>query len=159
MDSPDPWSAVLDQLSKALIPDWSGLIALLPFLLIVGVLGPIFSLLALAWGWHWLSARRARVKVAEPGPALAELDAGGQPVFPANVPYCGEHGLLFAASAVRCTVDGADLSVRCPVDNTVRDAAIQTCTACGTRFVLGAASTSALVRRTVGPPPGGAAVA
>ena len=101
----------------------------------------------------------ARVKVAEPEPTLAELDAGGQPMFPANVPYCGEHGLLFALSAVRCTIDGADLSVRCPVDHTVRDAALQTCTACGTRFVLGAASTSALVRRTVGPPPGGAAVA
>lgn len=159
MEATDPWTAILDQLSKVFVPDWSGLIALLPFLLIVGVLGPILSLLALAWVWHWLKARRARVSVAEPGPELAELDAGGQPVFPANVPYCGEHGLVFASSVVRCTVDGADLSVRCPVDHTVRDASTQTCTACGTRYVLGAASTSALVRRTVGPPPGGAAVA
>jgi hypothetical protein len=159
MESPDPWSAALDQLTKVLVPDWSGLVALMPFLLIIGVLGPILTLLGLAWVWHWLTARRARVTVAEPGPQAAELDAGGQPVFPANVPYCGEHRLLFAPSAVRCTVDGADLSVRCPVDHTVRDASIQTCTACGTRFVLGAANTSALVRRTVGPPPGGAAVA
>jgi hypothetical protein len=159
METPDPWSAVLDQLGKALIPDWSGLINLLPFLLIIGVLGPIFTLLFLAWGWHWLKLRRARITVAEPGPEMAELDAGGSPVFPANIPYCGEHRLVFAPSAVRCTVDNADLSVRCPVDHTVRDASIQTCTACGTRYVLGAASTSALVRRTVGPPPGGAAVA
>jgi len=159
METPDPWSAILDQLSKLLVPDWSGLILLMPFLIIFGVLAPILTLLALAWGWHWLTARRARVRVAEPEPQPAALDAGGLPIYPANVPYCGEHRVVFPPSAVRCTVDGADLSVRCPVDDTVRDAAIQTCTACGTRFVLGAASTSALVRRTVGPPPGGAAVA
>lgn len=159
MESPDPWSYFLDQLTKVLVPDWTGLINLLPFLIIIGLIGPILTLLVLAWGWHWLTARRARVSVSEPGPQLARLDASGQPVIPANVPYCGEHRLLFAPAAVRCTVDGADLSVRCPVDHTVRDASIQTCGACGTRFVLGAASTSALVRRTVGPPPGGAAVA
>jgi hypothetical protein len=159
MESPDPWSAFLDQLTKVLVPDWSGLVTLLPFLIIIGVIGPILTLLALAWVWHWITARRARVSVREPEAQLAESDAGGQPSFPANVPYCGEHGLVFPPSAVRCTVDGADLSVRCPVDHTVRDAGIQTCTACGTRYVLGAASTSALVGRTVGPPPGGAAVA
>lgn len=159
METTDPWTAILDQMSKVFIPDWSGLIALLPFLLIVGVIGPIVSLLALAWAWHLITRRRARIKVNEPEPQLAALDAGGQPVFPANVPYCREHGLVFATSAVRCTIDGAELSVRCPVDHTVRDASIQTCTGCGTRYVLGAASTSALVRRTAGPPPGGAAVA
>lgn len=159
MESPDPWSAILDQLTKLLVPDWSGLITLLPFLLIIGVLGPILTLLALVWAWHWLTIRRARVAVSEPGAQPAELGAGGEPTFPANVPYCADHRLLFPAAAVRCTIDGADLSVRCPVDHTVRVASIQTCTACGTRFVLGAASTSALVRRTVGPPPGGAAVA
>ncbi|MFN8518793.1 MAG: hypothetical protein U0667_05240 [Chloroflexota bacterium] len=159
MASSDPWSLVLDQLTKVLVPDWSGLITLLPFLLIVGVLGPILSLLALAWVWHAITVRRARVKVQVPDAELAALDAGGEPVYPANTPYCGEHRLVFGPSELRCTVDGADLSVRCPVDHTVRDAAIQTCTACGTRYVLGAASTSALVRRTVGPPPGGAAIA
>ena len=60
------------------------------------------------------------------------------PVFPANVPYCLEHSIIYPASRVRCEVDGADLSVRCPVDGTVRDASIQTCSGCGTRFVLGA---------------------
>jgi len=159
MDSPDPWTFVLDQLTKVFVPDWTGLVELLPFLLLVGVVGPILTLLVLAWGWHWLTERRARVEVVEPQPRLASLDAGGQPVFPANVPYCSQHRMVFPPSAVRCSVDGADLEVRCPVDHTVRDASIQTCTACGTRYVLGAASTSALVARTVGPPPGGAAVA
>jgi hypothetical protein len=159
METTDAWTAILDQLTKLFVPDWSGLILLLPFLLIVGVLAPILTLLGLAWVWHWITARRARITVTEPEPQAAALDAGGQPVFPPNVPYCGEHRLVFPPSASRCSVDGADLSVRCPVDETVRDASIQTCTACGTRFVLGAASTSALVRRTVGPPPGGAAVA
>lgn len=159
MGSPDPWSSILDQLTKVLVPDWPGLILLLPFLLIVGVLGPILSLMGLAWAWHWLTARRARVTVSEPAARPVELDAGGRALFPVNVPYCGEHGLVYPPSAVRCAIDGADLTVRCPVDDTVRVASITTCTACGTRFVLGAASTSALVRRTVGPPPGGAAVA
>lgn len=159
MESSDPWSAILDQLTKVLVPDWTGVIEMLPYLLLVGVVGPILTLLVLAWVWHWLTERRAKVTVSEPQPWLAALDAGGLPVFPANIPYCGEHRLLFPPSAVRCTVDGTDLSVRCPVDHTVRDASIQTCTACGTRFVLGSASTSALVQRAVGPPPGGAAVA
>ena len=132
METPDPWTAILDQLTKLFVPDWSGLILLMPFLLIFGVIAPILTLVALAWGWHWLTARRARVKVAEPEAQLAALDAGGQPVFPANIPYCGEHGLVFPPSAVRCTVDSADLSVRCPVDDTVRDASIQTCTASST---------------------------
>ena len=80
-------------------------------------------------------------------------------MFPPNVPYCLEHSIIYPATDVRCAVDGADLSVRCPVDGTVRDASIQTCSGCGTRFVLGAGSAAALVRAPSGPPEGGAAVA
>ncbi|MBX3031798.1 MAG: hypothetical protein KF809_16745 [Chloroflexi bacterium] len=159
MTSPDPWTAFLDLLTKAIVPDWSGLIVLLPFLLLVGVLGPIMSLIALAWVYHFLTKRRARVRVAEAEATLAVLDAGGAPSYPANTPYCPEHALIYPVSRVRCEIDGADLAVRCPVDGTVRDAGTQTCNACGTRFVLGATSTSDLVRRPAGPPEGGAAVA
>jgi hypothetical protein len=45
------------------------------------------------------------------------------------------------------------------VDGTVREAAIQVCAACGTRFILGAGTLPTLVKRTNRPPTGGAAVA
>ena len=67
------------------------------------------------------------------------------------------------ASSIRraphAAVDRADLSVACPVDGTVRAASIQTCPACGTRFVLGAGSSPTLVTGRSGPPEGGAAIA
>jgi hypothetical protein len=159
VESPDPWTYFLNWLTTVLVPDWTELVNMLPFWILLGVVGPIFTILALAWTWHVITDRHPRVNVADTEPQLAALDAGGAPLFPANVPYCAEHGLVFPPSAVRCTVDNADLSVRCPVDGTVRDASIQMCTACGTRYVLGAASTSVMVRRPAGPPPGGAAVA
>jgi hypothetical protein len=159
VSSPDPWTYFLDWLTTVLVPDWTELVSMLPFFLLLGVVGPILTLIGLMWVWHLFTARRAKVRVADRAPEPAALDAGGAPVFPANTPYCATHSLVFPGSAVRCTVDGADLSVRCPVDGTVRDASIQTCAGCGTRYVLGAVSTSALVRRVSGPPEGGAAVA
>ena len=45
----DPWTAFLEWLQTILIPDWNGLIQLLPILLILGVVGPGLSLLALYW--------------------------------------------------------------------------------------------------------------
>lgn len=155
----DPWTAFLDWLTTIVVPDWTSLISTLPLLLLVGVVGPILSLLMLAWAWHFLRKRRARIDIGEPEGVLAPMGADGLPVFPANAPYCLEHGIIYPSSRVRCEIDSADLSVRCPVDGTVRDAGVQLCSGCGTRFVLGAASVPALVRRPTGPPEGGAAVA
>ena len=59
---PDPWSAFLDWLSTVLVPSWGGLIALLPYALILFVIGPIVTLLALGWAWHLLRRRRGRVR-------------------------------------------------------------------------------------------------
>lgn len=157
--TPDPWTQFLDLLTKAIVPDWSGLIALLPFLVLVGVLGPILNLLVLAWLYHAFTKRRARVRVSEAEATVAPRDADGAPVYPVNTPYCPTHALIYPASRTRCEIDGLDLAVRCPVDGTLRDASAQVCEACGTRFVLGAVSTSELVRRTAGPPEGGAAIA
>jgi hypothetical protein len=56
-------------------------------------------------------------------------------------------------------VDGDPLSVICPVDGTVRNAEIDTCSACGTKFKLGATAPSSVVLSSDGPPEGGAAVA
>jgi hypothetical protein len=45
----DPWTAFLNWLSTILIPDWNGLIGLLPILLIIGVVGPGLTFLGLYW--------------------------------------------------------------------------------------------------------------
>jgi hypothetical protein len=157
--SPDPWTAFLDWLTTVIVPDWGELVGMLPFFLILGVVGPIVTLIALLWVWDLMKRERARVELEEPDVVPAPRDASGLPMFPVNVPFCQEHALVYPASAVRCTIDGADLSVRCPVDATLRLAAEQTCRACGTRYVLGAATVPALVRRSGQPPGGGAAVA
>ncbi len=156
---PDPWSAFLDWLSTVLVPSWGGLIDLLPYALILFVIGPVVTLLALGWAWHLLRRRRGRVQrtVQQPVPAAREDD--GSPRFPANAPYCEAHALVFPPRARRCSIDQAPLAVACPVDGTVRAADIQTCAACGTRFTLGAGSGSLVVVPAGGPPDGGAAAA
>jgi hypothetical protein len=94
---------------------------------------------------------------AQPIPAASSED--GTITFPANMPYCVTHGLIYPSRARRCEIDQADLLVACPVDGSVRDADIDTCSACGTRFELGATARSLVVATTKGPPEGGAAIA
>jgi hypothetical protein len=159
MSSPDPWTAFLDWLTTVLVPDWNQLVSMFPLWLFLGVVGPILTLLLLMWFWHLLKRQRAHVRLDVPDVVPADKGASGEPLFPANVPWCGEHALVYPPSRTTCEIDGANLSVRCPVDGTVRPAAEQICRACGTRYVLGASSIPALVRRTRRPPTGGAAVA
>jgi hypothetical protein len=159
MPRPDPWSAFLEWLTTVLVPDWGALIGLLPFLIIVGLVGPILTLVALMWLWHLLHRRRGRVRLEEAQAVPAQLGEDGRPTFPPNVPYCEEHALLFPARARTCQVDNAQLQVGCPVDGTARAAEVQTCPACGTRFVLGATAPALLVASPPGPPEGGAAAA
>lgn len=155
----DPWSTFLDWLTTVLVPDWGGLIALLPWFLILFVIGPLVTLLLLAWAWHLLRRRRGRVRRTAAQAVAAPRSPGGTPLFPVNVPYCEEHALLYPPQARRCSVDGHGLLVSCPVDGTVRAADIRTCASCGTRFVLGAGARSLSVTSAGGPPDGGAAVA
>ena len=56
-------------------------------------------------------------------------------------------------------MNGDPLSVACPVDGTVRNAEIDTCSACGTKYKLGAKASALTVQATDGPPEGGAAIA
>ena len=159
MPAPDPWTYFLTWLTTVIVPNWTELVNMLPFWVVLGIAGPIVSLIVLAWVWHFLRKPRARIEKGQPAGVPAPLGADGLPMFPANVPYCLEHSIIYPSTDVRCAVDGTDLSVRCPVDGTVRDASIQTCSGCGTRFVLGASSVPALIVRHAGPPEGGAAVA
>jgi hypothetical protein len=157
--SPDPWTAFLDWLNTVLVPDWGELIALLPYVLVATIVGPLLTLIAAMWAWHLLRRRRGRVRREAVGPATAARDADGRPVFPPNAPYCSDHALIYPPRARRCDIDGADLVVACPVDGSLRPADIQTCSGCGTTFKLGAAASSLVVVTPDGPPAGGAAVA
>ena len=155
----DPWTAFLQWLSTILIPDWNGLIGLLPILLILGVVGPGLSLLALYWIYVRLNERRGKVRYDDPQPTLLPANADATYTYPPNSPYCPTHHLVYPPTAHACDIDRADLLVRCPVDDTVRPAGQQLCRSCGTRYQLGASLAPVVVRRRGSPPAGGAAVA
>jgi hypothetical protein len=155
----DPWTAFLQWLSTILIPDWNGLILLLPILLILGVVGPGLTFLVLYWIYNRALERRGKVKMADPEPVLVAAQADGTYLYPVNTPYCKSHHLLFPATERECTIDHETLLVRCPVDDTVRSADQQLCRTCGTRFQLGASLAPVVVSRRGTPPAGGAAVA
>lgn len=143
-----------------ILPNWNDLVQFwLPAAIVLGVLGPIFTLLVLYWLYQWLHMPRFRVRPAEVGAVPVPRDADGQPVVPASVPYCSFDGLLYPARETRCRECRQELTVRCPTDGTLRSASEQTCSACGTRYVLGAVETAVAVQRRSGPPAGGAAVA
>lgn len=155
----DPWTAFLNWLSTILIPDWSGLIALLPILVILGVTGPGLTVLMLYWLYHFVTDRRGKVRHAEREPVAAEIASDGTAIYPANAPYCATHRLIYPATARSCDADGEELMVRCPIDETTRPASQSLCRVCGTRYQLGASLSPVVVRRKGQPPEGGAAVA
>jgi hypothetical protein len=155
----DPWTAFLEWLQTILVPDWNGLIELLPILLILGVVGPGLSLLALYWLYITFSSKRGKVKVDDPTPEPAQRAADGTAIYPPNVPYCQTHELLYPASFRNCEIDREELLVRCPVDDSVRVAGQQLCRTCGTRYELGASLAPIVVKRRGTPPAGGAAIA
>lgn len=154
----------MDQLIKLssifILPDWNDVIRhMLPAAIVLMVLGPIITLLVLYWLYQWLHMPRFRVRPAELGPVPVPRDEAGLPLVPASVPYCSFDGLLYPGRVTRCSECRQELTVRCPIDDTLRPATEQTCTACGTRYVLGASDTSIAVQRRSGPPAGGQAVA
>jgi hypothetical protein len=155
----DPWSAFLDWLSTILIPDWGGLIDLLPVLLILGLVGPALSFLGLYWFYNIARSRRGKVGADEPEPVMATQLDDGTYSYPPNQPYCSTHHLIYPPQMRECPIDGEELLVRCPVDESVRVAGQALCRTCGTRYELGASLTPLVVRRKGRPPAGGAAVA
>ncbi len=155
----DPWTSFLDWLTTVLVPAWGELISLLPYAIIAGIAGPILTIIVLMWAWYLINRRRGKVDRRQPQPVAAPVGDDGAPVFPVNVPYCEEHALIFSPRSRTCSVDGNPLEVTCPVDGTVREAEIDTCTGCGTKFTLGAKSSASVVLSSDGPPEGGAAIA
>jgi hypothetical protein len=149
------WSDFLSFLSKLVIPDWPGLIALLPIFVLIGIVGPLLSLAALAWLGYGVTKPRVKVRYDE-GTKVAPRDHLGRPIVPAGEPYCPRDGLIYPMGRLRCDVDKTDLLVRCPKCEVVRTAGIATCGNCGLTLNL---QPRAMIIASDGPPPGGAAIA
>lgn len=148
------WNGILQFTAIFVTPDWKDPISWLPVLLLVGVVGPLLSLLAFAWFVYVVRRPRVQASFAEPRRA-APLDAAGRPVFPSGEPYSPSEATIYEPGATR-SAGGEDLVVACPKCGLVRAAAIDTCGNCGLSFTLKPTTRSL---RPAGPPPGGAAVA
>jgi hypothetical protein len=149
------WDQILKVTGSFVIPDWGALVALLPVLLVVFVIGPVLTLTVLAWLVYVVRKPRPKV-VVEEGPRRVELAADGSPQYPVGLPYCPRDGLVLASGTTRCPDCGDDLAVICPMCGLGRAASVTTCGNCG--LVLRVENRTR-VMRPVGPPPGGAAVA
>ncbi|MDX6573574.1 MAG: hypothetical protein QOC86_2730 [Gaiellales bacterium] len=149
------WSDFLGFISKLVIPDWAGLIQLLPVFVLIGVIAPLLTLGILAWLGYGITKPRVKVRYDE-GTKVAPRDHLGRPIVPAGEPYCPQDGLIYPAGTVRCDVDKTALLIRCPKCEVVREAAISTCGNCGLALNL---QPRTMVVVTDGPPPGGAAIA
>jgi hypothetical protein len=150
------WSQILQVTSLFVIPDWSQVIAALPVVVVLGLVAPFLTFLAL--GTVIYLARKPRIKVQfEEGPRVAEIGADGQPVFPVGLPHCRRDGLVYPSGTLRCERCHDDLAVVCPMCSLGRSALIDTCSNCG--LVLKVRSRAIAVRASAGPKPGGAAVA
>jgi hypothetical protein len=148
------WNSLLDLTSQFVMPNWGGLIALLPMFLLVLVVGPLLTVLALYWFVYVV--RRPRTKVRfDGGPRPATLDADGRPVYPIGEPYSPRSGLIYPAGQLRDD-QGELLMVVCPMCGLGRAAEIDTCGNCG--LVLRVVP-RARAMRPAGPPPGGASIA
>lgn len=150
------WTQILQVMSIFVMPDWGFLIGLLPVLIVVGLIGPFLTFLALGTLIYWI--RKPRVKLSfEEGPRVAEIGPGDEPVFPVGLPHCRRDALIYASGTLRCERCHDELAVICPMCGLGRTALIDTCANCG--LVLKVKARAVAVRTTAEPKPGGAAVA
>lgn len=149
---------LLDLLSRLIMPDWKGLIDLIPLLLLpllgLWVLWALGRLTIYDLGHRAIGVPDLELEPPRPAPR----SKSGAFDFPVNVPFCARDGLIYRFDARTCDVDGRLLDVRCPVDGTVRPVTTELCRTCGTRFRLGPAA-NARTLAAPAPPPGGAAAA
>ncbi len=148
------WTGLIDFSSKLVIPDWGGLVELLPIFLIVGVVGPLLTLLVLAWFGYLVRRPRLATTYRDPRRA-APLGDDGRPQFPVGEPYSRREAMIYEPGATR-SASGEALVVACPKCGLVRPAVQDTCGNCGLSFTL---RPSTIAIRPGGPPPGGRAAA
>jgi hypothetical protein len=151
----DLWHRFLELISGIVIPDWGALVGLLPVFLLLGVIGPILSLLFVAWLVYVVRRPRSKVTFVE-GPRAASIDPAGEPVYPLGEPYCTRDRLLYDWGASHCERCGNELTVLCPKCGVARSASLSTCGNCGLEIRL---EPRLRALRPAGPPPGGAALA
>ena len=150
------WTQILQVTSLFVMPDWGMLISALPVLIVLGLVAPFLTFLALGTVIYQL--RKPRVKVRfEEGPRVAEISADGQPIYPIGLPHCRRDALVYPSGALRCERCHDELAVVCPMCSLGRSALSDTCSNCG--LVLKVNSRAIAVRTSAGPKPGGAAVA
>ena len=150
------WNQILEVLTLFVMPDWGGLIGLLPVVVLIGLVGPFMTFLALGIFIYLVRKPRTRVSFVE-GARVAEIGADGEPIFPVGLPYCRRDGLVYPSGAHICDQCKDKLAVICPMCGLGRTAMIDTCTNCG--LVLKVKPKSVVVAATPGPRPGGAAAA
>lgn len=149
------WQSLLDLTSQVVIPDWAALVGLLPVFLVLLVLGPLITALALLWLVYVARRPRSAIELDE-GPWPIQPDSEGRLEPPLAEPYCPAHGLVYRAGAVRCPLDGSILLFRCPKCRLARPAGEARCGNCGLVAVPGRALRPVA---PASPPPGGAALA
>jgi hypothetical protein len=150
------WNQILAVTAIFVTPDWGVLIAAMPVIILLGVVMPFLTFLAL--GMMIYTIRKPRVKVRfEEGPRLAEIGPGGEPVYPVGLPHCRRDALVYPSGTLRCERCQDELAVICPMCGLGRQALVDTCTNCG--LVLKVKTRAVAVRSTPGPRPGGAAAA
>ena len=70
------FQGLIDFLEPILIPDWRALLDLLPLLLLIGVVGPLLSLLVLGWFIYFVGKPRSRIPYQPPAPQPAAARRG-----------------------------------------------------------------------------------
>lgn len=150
------WTQILEVTTLFVIPDWGGLIGLLPIVVLLGLVMPFLTFVALGTVIYLI--RKPRVKLAfEEGPRVAEIGPGGEPVYPVGLPHCRRDDLVYPSGTTRCERCRDELAVICPMCGLGRAAIMDTCANCG--LVLKVAPRAIAVRTTPGTKPGGAAAA
>ena len=146
---------LLTFLTPIVTPDWGALVSLLPVLLLIGVVGPILTLLVLGWFIYVVRRPRNRIPYRPPEPRPAAI-VDGVAVYPAGEPYCLHDQLILPFGATTCPTCGRELAVRCPKCGVGRAAYVDTCANCGLVLKL---EPRAVLLQPAAPPPGGAAAA
>ena len=148
------WSGFIQFTSLFVTPDWGKLIGLIPIIVLILVVGPIVTILALSWLRYGAVRPRRHVHFADTR-RPAELDAEGNPVYPAGEPYSPFERMIYEPGATT-SASGQPLVVGCPKCGLVRSAERDTCGNCGLSFHLKPVTRSS---GSASRPSGGAAAA
>jgi len=150
------WNQILEILTLFVMPDWGGLIGLLPVVIVFGLVAPFLTFLALGTMIYLIRKPRVKVGFVE-GARVAEIGEGGEPSFPIGLPYCRRDSLIYPSGTHVCDSCHDKLTVACPMCGLGRFALIDTCSNCG--LILKVKNRSVVVAKAPGAKPGGAAAA